>query len=969
MDRWDEIEDTYHAARDLRGDARVRFLDERCGSDNAKRQQVQALLVQDETPNSLFDRPAIELAAAFAPLADLTTLTGRRIGAYQVLEPIGSGAMGEVYRARDATLNRDVALKILPPVFMVDPDRRERFRHEAQVLASLNHPNIAAIYGFEESNGLQALVLELVEGGTLADRVAQEPIPVDDALSIAGQVAEALEAAHEQNIVHRDLKPANVKVRPDGTVKVLDFGLAKALGPAASAGGHATKPPAMTSPLSHAGVLVGTAAYMSPEQARGEPADKRSDVWAFGCVLYEMLTGRRAFGGEDVNDTLTMVLRGTPAWTAWPDTLPPRIRALVEACLAKNRRDRIADISTARFVMKECTAALTTALPPQAAIAPRHWKLAAFIAATGMVAAFMGWSLRPSDDKAPAVITRFSIALGEDQRLQGRPSLTISPDGSQFIYAVNLHLYLRSMSELEGRPIAGIESDPVTSPVFSPDGRSIAFWSGSDRALKRVAASGGRAVTICQADGPMGITWGTEGIVFGQADHGIMRVSADGGTPEVLVSIKPGEAAFAPQLLPEGRGTLFTVTSGAFFDKPRVVVQAMDGARKTLIEPASDGRYLPTGHIVYAVEGRLMAVSFDLRHLQVTSAPVPVIEGVARTALTATGRVTGLAQWSVSTTGSLVYIPGPPDDPSFLYRLAVLDRTGKSELLQLQAGAYESPRFSPDGRYIAFGTNDSKNVDIWIHDLRGVSAVRRLTFGGRNRFPIWSPDGRYVAFQSDRDGDLAIFARRSDSSGTAERLTKPDAGTSHIPESWSARDDVLSFSVEKDSRFSLWTLSVRDKRAMPFAAIESEIPAASVFSPDGRWIAYQTGRKSVADVRPTAFVQPFPATGTMHQIPNSGAAPVWSADGRELFYTAGPRQWVAARVTLQPSFVIGNPVRLPSADLQVWRPDWWRQYDISRDGRRIGLIPADKSLIPGNTRVIQVVLNWFEELKQRLPVK
>ena len=688
-------------------------------------------------------------------------------------------------------------------------------------------------------------------------------------------------------------------MRPDGTVKLLDFGLARALDSAVSAGGGVTPPPALTSPtVTRAGLLLGTAAYMSPEQAKGRSADKRSDVWAFGCVLYEMLTGRRAFSGENVTETLTSVLRDTPDWTAWPQTVPPQIRILVEECLQKNPRDRIADISTARFVMNERRVALT----PPIAMPQGAWKRAALVATIAGFAGFAGCSVRPSGNQAVTHVTRFSIALGEDQHLQGRPSLAISPDGTQLVYAVDRRLYLHAMSELEGRPIAGTDGDTVTSPVFSPDGRSIAFWSRPDSTLKRVAVAGGRASTICQAVGPLGMTWGRNGLVFGQAHGGIMRVSADGGTPEVIVRVKPGEAAFAPQVLPGGRGTLFTLTTGASLEKPRLVVQTSAAGDRKILTDGADGRYLPSGHIVYAVEGALYAVSFDVRRFELTSTPVRVIEGVARTALTAAGKVTGMAQWSVSTTGSLVYIPGPASDSSFLYKLAILDRTGRSALLRLQPGAYESPRFSPDGRHIAFGKNDGTNVDLWIYDLAGTIPVRQITFGGGNRYPVWSPDGQYVAFQSDREGDRAIFLQRADSSAAAERLTKPDAGTAHLPESWSPRGDVLSFSVEKGSLFSMWTISLHDRHAAPFRGVESEIPAASAFSRDGRWIAYQSGHRSAADVRPTAFVQPFPATGALYQIPNSGAAPVWSGDGNELFYTTSPRQWVAARVTLRSGF-------------------------------------------------------------------
>jgi Tol biopolymer transport system component len=523
------------------------------------------------------------------------------------------------------------------------------------------------------------------------------------------------------------------------------------------------------------------------------------------------------------------------------------------------------------------------------------------------------------------------------------------------------------MSDVEPRPIAGTDGERITSPVFSPDGRSIAFWSGGERALKKVSVSGGTAVTICQADGPVGITWDVNGIVFGQSQRGIFRVSAEGGAPEVIVKPQSNEAVYAPQVLPEGRGILFTVASGAFLDSPRLVVQTSSAERKTLVDGASDGRYLSSGHIVYAIGGRLFAVSFDLRRLETTSQPVQIIEGVARTGLTATGGMTGIAQWSVSTTGTLAYIPGPP--VGFVSNLAVLDRTGQTELLKLQPAAYESPRFSPDGTRIVFGMNDGKSVDLWMYDFDGTTALRKLTFGGRNRFPTWSPDGQRVAFQSDREGDLAIYIERADLESGAERLSKPEAGTAHIPEDWSPRSDALSFSVAKNSRFSLSILRLRDKSLSPFGAVESDIPAASAFSPDGRWIAYQIGRRSVTDIWSEVFVQPFPANGTVHQIASRGAAPLWSDDGRELFYSAGPRQWVVAPVTSQPGFSVGNAIELPTGDLQVWQPDWWRHHDVTRGGRRIGLIPSDKSLIPGNTRVIQVVLNWFEELKKRVPVK
>jgi serine/threonine-protein kinase len=969
MDRWEQIENAYHAARRLRGEDRSRFLDEQQGLDSAMRRTVETLLEHDEVTDGFLNRPAAELAAEWESLTGSSaTLTGRMVGSFEVLESIGSGGMGHVYRARDRTLQRDVALKVLPALFALNPDRLARFKREAQVLATLNHPNIAVIHGFEKSEGVHALVLELVEGPTLAERIAHGPIPVDEALHIAGQIVDALEAAHEQGIVHRDLKPANIKVRSDGTVKVLDFGLAKALDPAVSPGGDPNISPTVTSAASiRMGILLGTAAYMSPEQAAGGPAEKRSDVWAFGCVLYEMLTGKRAFGGDEISDTLTSVLRDAPDWSAWPDSVPLHVRALVEECLQKNRKDRVADISTARFVLTERGAGLMSRLPRQLALRPRSWKSEALVAAIAVAVAGVVWNVWPTTNAVPTSVTRFTIELQDDQELRSASSPAISPDGTQVIYVANHRLYLRSMSELDARPIAGTESADVLNPVFSPDGGSVAFWSAGEEALKRVPVSGGRATTISRAGYALGIDWSSaDKLVFSQLERGIMQVSLGAGAVEVLATVKPGEAAYAPQSLPDGRGTLFTIASASLLERPRLVVQTSPSAPpKTLINGASGGRYLPTGHIVYASEGTLFAVSFDLRSLEVTSAPIRVLEGVARTMSTATGSLAGTALWAVSATGSLVYVPGPASISSYVYNLAILDRTGTIERLKLAPNAYHSPRFSPDGSRIAFGTDDGEHADVWIYDLAETNAARKLTFEGRNRFPTWSPDGQRLAFQSDRGDGAGIFWQDVESSGTAERLTKADRGTTHIPESWSPRGDVLSFSVGNGSRYSLWMLSLSDKHATRFGDVESQIPAASAFSPNGRWVAYQTFQPV------TSFVEPFSRTSFKYQIPGSGLGPVWSGDGKELLYLIGPPppHWVVATVTQQPSFAIGNPVRLSLRELQPQRGDWWRHYDMDKDGRIIGLIPSDKSLTPGTRRPIHAVLNWFEELKQRVPVK
>jgi Tol biopolymer transport system component len=923
---------------------------------------------------------------------------GTRLGPYEITAQIGVGGMGEVYRATDTNLKRAVAIKVLPDAVAADAERLARFQREAEVLASLNHPNIAAIHGLERADGYTALVMELIEGPTLADRIAQGAIPVDEALPIARQIAEALEAAHEQAIIHRDLKPANVKVRPDGVVKVLDFGLAKALEPVSAGSTDATTSPTITSPavMTRMGVILGTAAYMSPEQAKGRTADKRSDVWAFGCVLFEMVTGRRAFEGEDISDTLAAVLRGEPDWTALPAIAPPELRTLIEGCLTKDPKERIASISTVRFLLDKRRVLAVAAPAPFGA--RRQWKqvlVVTFVAAiVAAVSAIVFWTVKPSTIQTVLAVTRFSIPLGEKQEITnlGRRAVAISPDGTQVVYVANNRLYLRVMSELEARPIPGTESlRGVNSPAFSPDGRSIVFGSGADRTLtlKRIAVSGGTPVEVCETDVLFGVTWGPDGILFGQGPQGIMRVPAEGGRPELLVEVKDGELASEPQALPEGRGTLFTIASGRtlgldLWNNARIVVHTSKGSEpQTLFEGGSDARYLSSGQIIYAVEGRLWAASFDLRDLKM-SKPVPVLDGVAR------GVTTGATQFSVSNSGSLAYIPGPSSRSRLpQFRLALLDSAGNTELLKLLPGVYQSPRVSPDGKQVALGISDDKEADIWIYDLAGTSAMRRLTDGKRDRFPVWSANGQYVAFQSEREGDRAIFWQRADFSGTAERLTMPQAGTSHIPESWSPQGDVFTYSVFSDStrRYSLASFAIQTRQSQAFRGLTSTLPLASDFSPDGRWLAYQVTDTVAGPAQSTIFVAPFPPTDDKYQISETrnGFRPTWLPDGEKLKLTystgVGPDgpQWVVVNITMQPRFTIGDAVRVSNGGLiDSLGPTLTfsgavnaRNYDFTPDGRRIGIIPVrdDASSSPPERQHIQVVLNWTEELKQRVPTR
>src|SRR5262245_21814749 len=626
-ERWRQISVIYQEVAARRGQDREAYLAHTGGGDAALRREVEARLAQD--PHASF-------------LATPGTLPpGSRIGAYELLEVIGTGGMGIVYRARDVKLQRDVALKVLPEAVVLDPDRMARFRREATVLASLNHPNIGAIYGFEDSGDVHALVLELVEGPTLADRIAQGAIPVDEALPIAKLIAEALEAAHEQGIIHRDLKPANIKVRDDGTVKVLDFGLAKAIESSATSAPDVATSPTITSPaITGVGVLLGTAAYMSPEQARGKPADKRSDMWAFGCVLYEMLTGRRLFDGELVSDTLAAVLRDQPNWHTLPRDLPVAIRALLRGCLERDQRKRIADASTARFVID------APDLVPTSGASPLRTRAIVAGAFAILLVGALGialWSGRRGSSP-PGPVVRFVAPLPDGQNFgpAGLPLLAISPDGQRLVYAAGGRLYLRSMSDAISRPIPGTEGRPEY-PVFSPDGQSVAFFTTTDQrggstrdlprgVIKRVPLAGGTPLTVCETTYPFGMSWERDGLVFGQASKGVMRVSPDGGEPQLLVHVKENEVALRPETLPGGRALIFTLASDVSdlirpresieepgWDKARVVVQLLDtGERKTLVEGATDGRYTPTGHIVFVVGGTLRAISFDATRLEVT---------------------------------------------------------------------------------------------------------------------------------------------------------------------------------------------------------------------------------------------------------------------------------------------------------------------------------------------------------------
>jgi serine/threonine-protein kinase len=900
---------------------------------------------------------------------------GTRLGPYEILAPLGAGGMGEVYRAKDTKLGREIALKLLSASFTNDPDRVARFRREAQVLASLNHPHIAQIHGLDEANGTQFLVLELVDGESLDKRIARGRIPVDEALAIAKQIAAALEAAHEKGIIHRDLKPANIALTCDGTVKVLDFGLAKATEAASGTSLDVTNSPTITTPamMTGVGVILGTAAYMSPEQAKGRPADKRSDIWAFGCALFEMLSGQRAFDGEDVSDTLANVLKVEPEWNRLPDDVPERVRVMLQRCLEKDRGKRLSDASIARYVMTE-TVAISAGLAIAAAGQPR-WRRAATVIMTALIAAAIAATLVWTGSRQPVVpVMRFPILLPEGQQFAVRSQLVaVSPDGTRVAYAAGEgQVYLRSMAEMDAHAIAGTNLN-VMSPFFSPDGQWIGFYSFQDRTLKKISVSGGTPLTICKADPPYGVTWDGDWIIFAdQGTKGILRVSANGGQPEVLVAVKPGEVFAAPQMLDSGRTVLFTVASAQVgnlrWDQAQIAIQGVGSAeRRVIMRGGSEGRYVPTGHLVYMLGGTLLAVPVDRGTLQVRGGPVPMIDGIRR-GLTTYGSPAG--NFAFSPTGSLVYILSATAADAPLRTLALATRDGALQQLDVPPQPYNHPRVSPDGSELAVETDDGKDAIIWIYDLRRGGPLRRLTFGGRNKYPVWTRDGRRVTFQSDRDGDHGIFWQLADGTRPAERLSKPDSLVQEFPEAWTPDGRTLSFAVVPPFDARLFTLSTDNGPPKPLSA---DLPALhAAFSPDGKWLAYASNE---IGNRREIFIQPFPPTGAKYQISTEGGTtPLWSPDGTQLYYYGPNQRLIAVDVRARPTFTTGKKVVLPIDAIfmaGIIFPE--TNYDLTPDGKHFVLVARADSASPDPNKPpksqIEFVFNWFEELKARVPTK
>ncbi len=891
---------------------------------------------------------------------------GRRLGSYEITSALGAGGMGEVYRARDTKLNRAVALKILPEAFTRDPDRLARFTREAQVLASLNHPHIGAIYGFEDSSETRALVLELVEGDTLADRIARGAIPLDEALPIARQIGEALAAAHEQGIIHRDLKPANVKITPDGTVKVLDFGLAKlaSAGTTASASDAAALSPTITSPamMTGVGVLLGTAAYMSPEQAKGREADKRSDVWAFGCVLYEILTGRRAFDGEDMTEVLGAVVRLEPNWEGLSSDVPPPVRTLLQRCLVKDRRNRIADIAVALYVLDHQADTMPTHAASAAPLAHRpSWQRMAALTTGALTVAVLGGAMvwlatRP----APPAVTRTAITTSGPAALARQGSdraVAITPDGSRVIYRGNNRLLVRALNQLEPTMLTGL--GPAPRGVFiSPDGQWVGFVDGA--ALKKVAITGGPPVTLSALEGaPRGVTWGTDGtIIFATTSPatGLQRVSAAGGEAAVLTNPdrERGERDhFWPEFLPGGKAVLFTISppTGDIANAQIAVLDLETRTWRVLIRGGSDAHYVPTGHLVYGVAGALRAVAFDLARLKVIGTPALVLEGVATTG-------PGGSEVALAGNGSLVYIPGEAG-LSDERTVVSVDRQGRpSPLPGLPPDSYRDVRVSPDGARLALSTQ----AGLWIYDFTRATLSRPTTDVGAHS-PLWTRDGQRIVFTSVRSGYPELFWRPADGTGSDERLLARENNlTSLRANAWSADGRQLLFT-EVAATSAIAQIAI-ERPSEARVLVKGDSPA--VVSPDGRWIAYQNNDSGRTEI----YVERYPELGSRQQISiDGGRLPLWSRNGRELFFRSlDARQMIAVPVQFGTRLVAGRAQVLFKFVMVPIQGGSW-PHDIAPDGRFLIIRGGQPQVGEGTGPQIVVVQNWTEELKRLVPTK
>jgi serine/threonine protein kinase len=897
-------------------------------------------------------------------------MIGAKLAHYEITNHLGTGGMGEVYQATDMKLGRSVAIKLLPAAFASDPDRLSRFRREAQLLASLNHPNIAHIYGLEESGDTRCIVMELIEGETLQARIKKGPIPIDEALTIAKQIAEALEAAHEKGVIHRDLKPGNVMITGDGTVKVLDFGLAKTYDANPSNASLSNSPTMSSMAATNAGVILGTAAYMSPEQARGKAVDKRADIWAFGVVVYEMVTGRQLFQGEDQTVTLAAVVMKEPDFAA----APARLRRVLERCLQKDPKKRLRDISGVDLLLDEVSVPVAAASPDKTHRLP--WAVAT-VAVVVLGISLWAWAPWRSGKPVDRPLVRLDVDLGADVALPRSDSspgtVALSPDGTRLVYLSGnpAKLFIRRLDQPKAMELRGTEGALV--PFFSPDSQWIGFVVSNK--LSKISVDGGAVVPLFDVPNAAGHSWSEDDSILSgsQISGGIIRMPAGSGTPETLTELAKGERALAfPQLLPGGKAILFSSYHGTNADQVTIEVLTLaDRKRKVLVRGGVNPRYLPSrplpgGYLLYTNKSTLFAIPFDPDKLETHGTAAPVLDDVAYMAAPESGH------FSPSPAGSLVYRKGSAGASAMTTVQWVSPSSGSTgkpadnnaEPLEAKPAGYREISISPDGKRLALTVADGSSFDIWVYDPKR-DTMTRLTFGGgAYRYPTWSQDGQTVVFLY---GGKGIYQVRADGASPPQALTQ--SNSTQIPWSFTPDGKRLAYFSNESGKEQIWTVPLEEQGGQLKAGKAEQFLKSGfrdfdpTFSPDGHWLAYQSNESGKNEVYVRAFPPPASGEGRKWQISNSGGGRAhWSRTSHELVYQSGDQIMTASYSVKGDAFVVEKPrvwiARTPNA--------FW---DLAPDGRRVAMItPVDAVETPRQEHEVVLLLNFADELRRRVPL-